>query len=120
MSKPFDPIKPVQTRDGRQARIICLDYNGHQPIIALVQDGPGGRDLLHYFSANGQFYTESERQDRFDLVNVPEEHTREVWINFYSDGEVVAVPTKWRADVASNGRIACVRVALTFTEGEGL
>ena len=36
----FDPNKPVQTRDGRKARIICTDANkdsgNHYPIVALV------------------------------------------------------------------------------------
>lgn len=34
--KAFDPTKPVQTRDGRKARIICTDAKGVLPIIALV------------------------------------------------------------------------------------
>lgn len=36
--KPFDPTKPVQTRDGRKARIICTDAASPLPIVALVTD----------------------------------------------------------------------------------
>lgn len=42
----FDPTKPVRTRDGRPARIICTDRKalGAAPIAALVM-GVSGEDL---------------------------------------------------------------------------
>lgn len=41
--KPFDleaakQGKPVCTRDGRKARIICFDAKGNNPIVALIYD----------------------------------------------------------------------------------
>jgi len=36
MSKQFDPSKPVQTRDGLPARIICTDAKCDFPIIGLI------------------------------------------------------------------------------------
>jgi hypothetical protein len=38
MKKEFDPTKPVQTRNGKSARIICTDRKGLFPILALVVD----------------------------------------------------------------------------------
>ena len=48
--KPFDLEaaklgKPVCTRDGRKARIICFDAKGDKPIIALVE-AKGNKDAL--------------------------------------------------------------------------
>ena len=37
--------KPVCTRDGRKARIICFDAKGDKPIIALVE-AKGNKDAL--------------------------------------------------------------------------
>jgi len=35
-NKGFNPDLPVETRDGRKARIICKDASGKKPIIALI------------------------------------------------------------------------------------
>ena len=38
----FDPSRPVQTRDGRKARIVCVDMKrDHYPILALVENPNG-------------------------------------------------------------------------------
>lgn len=35
----FDPTKPVRTKRGRPARIICTDRKGDRPYIALIDNG---------------------------------------------------------------------------------
>jgi hypothetical protein len=78
----FDPTKPVQTRDGKPARIICTDYEspGGFPIIALVKSGiveyPQAYKADGGCSFNGICET--------DLINVPTKAVR--WINIYADG----------------------------------
>ena len=53
--KPFDlekakDGKPVCTRDGRKARIICFDRIDAKPILALVRSTDGkGEDVFDYF-----------------------------------------------------------------------
>lgn len=69
MTKKFDPTKPVQTRDGLPARIICTDAEGLEDgpeftIVAIV-DGEVGM-----YTDEGQFI--SDCLDPRDLVNVPE------------------------------------------------
>ena len=51
MNKPFDPLKPVQTRDGRKARIICTDrkMDGF-PILALIPSHSGHMEHCYCFS----------------------------------------------------------------------
>ena len=73
--------KPVCTRDGRKARIVCFDAKGDQPIIALVE-AKGNKDALiekveRYF-INGHSVFEV-RETNNDLMMLPEK--KEGWIN---------------------------------------
>lgn len=57
--KPFDleaakAGKPVCTRDGRKARIICWDKKGNYPIVALIQDNENS-EHIEYYTENGIF-----------------------------------------------------------------
>ena len=65
----FDPTKPVQTRDGRPARILCTDRTGSQfPIIALISFSDA--ESVVSVKSNGCMYGQGETPN--DLVNVPE------------------------------------------------
>lgn len=86
--KPFDPTKPVQTRDGHPARIICTDREGPQnnlknnlnwPIIALVRKRSGCEMAVSY-DASGRIGGSQVREHRFDLVNVPERVSRFMYL----------------------------------------
>lgn len=75
--------KPVCTRDGRKARIVCFDAKGDQPIIALVE-AKGNKDALieeveRYF-INGHSVFEV-RETNNDLMMLPEK--KEGWVNVY-------------------------------------
>ena len=113
----FDPTKPVQTRDGRPARIVCTDATGVLPIVALVDDG-GAEIVIRYHPTGRRQDVRAQRDD--DLINIPERHVR--WFNIYlgrlcCDG--YGYTTKEEADQQEGlGRIACVRIE--FEEGEGL
>lgn len=64
----FDPSKPVQTRDGRPARIICTDrQHAFYSIIALVQADEGYEEICA-FAHDGRYASISE--DQIDLVNI--------------------------------------------------
>ena len=85
--KPFDiqkakAGKPVCTRDGRKARIICFDAKkiDEKNIIALVPSKycPGFEDLIAYPN-NGNYYRGHESDG--DLMMLPEK--KEMWINIY-------------------------------------
>ena len=89
--KPFDleaarSGKPVCTRDGRKARIVCFDAKGDKPIISLVE-AKGNKDALieeveRYF-INGHPVFEV-RETNNDLMMLPEK--KEGWVNIYYDG----------------------------------
>ena len=82
--KPFDiqkakEGKPVCTRDGRKARIICFDTKGDVcPIIALVEEN-GIESAYHYDKYGRNAYKKSG----LDLMMLPEK--KEGWVNVYKD-----------------------------------
>lgn len=84
--KPFDlkaakAGKPVCTRDGRKARIICFDRKDVRPIIALVESYNGDDEGVYYY------YTDGLNLDNypgaFDLMMLPEK--KEGWMNVYKE-----------------------------------
>lgn len=79
----FDPTKPVQTRDGRPARIICTDREHvTDNIVALVSLDPRGEHVFE-FRKDGHYLCNKE--DVLDLVNIPER--RIVFWNTYNCGD---------------------------------
>lgn len=78
MNKPFDPTKPVQTRSGQPARIICCDAKSYKTfrIIALVKEAEGNEIILTY-NMDGKYHLNEEKN--VDLVNIPDSR----WINVY-------------------------------------
>ena len=80
--------KPVCTRDGRKARIICFDAKrkDKKSIIALIpsKDYPGFEDLIAYPN-DGNYHGGHENDG--DLMMYPEK--KEGWVNVYKecDGE---------------------------------
>lgn len=118
MNKPFDPTKPVQTRDGRPARILATDLkSSHGAIVAIVNTE--GEERAIHFHASGHYFTETE--SAIDLVNVPEKRTIEFWLNVYPDILAHRHDSKKAADLcASKHRIACIHIKQDFVEGEGL
>jgi len=79
--KPFDPAKPVQTRDGRRTRIISTNrVGGSMSIVALIDDMAGYGEAVACFTAGGLGYG-SKGNMPGDLVNIP---TKRVgWLNLY-------------------------------------
>ena len=85
--KPFDidlakAGKPVCTRDGRKARIICFDVKDDRfPLVAVIKDDKGIECVLSYTN-KGNFYYAGAK-DNNDLMMLPEK--KEGWVNVYND-----------------------------------
>ena len=83
--KPFDiqkarEGKPVCTRDGHKARIICFDrkfyHDGYNyPIVAMVNDNDN--ELVHAYTQDGLLVGNMEGD--LDLMMLPEK--KEGWVN---------------------------------------
>ena len=82
--KPFDldaakAGKPVCTRDGRKARIICFDRGDNKPIVALITTN--NREYLTEYYCNGRIsHYNSENNDL-----MMRSENKEGWVNVYCD-----------------------------------
>lgn len=70
--------KPVCTRDGRKARIVCFDAKGDKPIIALIEMGVA--ETPNNYPIDGKAI--STKETPCDLMMLPEK--KEGWINVYA------------------------------------
>lgn len=78
--------KPVCTRDGRKARIICFDKQEGFPIIALVETKVNDRisEEIALFNINGRAVSD-DIDSKLDLMMSPEK--KEGWVNIYRDAD---------------------------------
>ena len=87
--KPFDleaaiQGKPVCTRDGRKARIVCFDAEGGKPLIVLSKID--GKEVVLRYTEKGQsdyYHSPTPRED--DLMMLPEKGCG--YVNVLSDYE---------------------------------
>jgi hypothetical protein len=97
--KPFDiqkarEGKPVCTRDGRKARIICFDRKDETfQIVALISGSLGKEEIISYDKAGY-----STTRDRDEMLMMPPEK-KEGWVNVYKGGllDTKSYPTKKEA-----------------------
>ena len=90
--KPFDiqkarEGKPVCTRDGRKARIICFDYKGDcnaYPILALISTinlSGVPSEIIAKYTEDGRYAKYNNVENDEDLMMLPEK--KEMYINIY-------------------------------------
>lgn len=114
--------KPVYTRDGRKARIVCFDRIDAKPILALVPSTDGkGEDVFDYF-INGKRIASALESD-LDLMLLVKK--KEGWINIsncpdngYSnyDSGVIVFKTKEEAVNFTNNKDYIDTVKVTWEE----
>ena len=73
--------KPVCTRDGRKARIVCFDAKGKRTIVALISNSDSEEVRSYY---NDGIYSKCD-DTNFDLMMLPEK--KEGWVNVYYDND---------------------------------
>lgn len=68
----FDPTKPVQTRDGRKARILATDLRSDtgETIVAVWMDSDGLEEVGSFHSDGA--YLSDGRASGEDLLNITE------------------------------------------------
>jgi hypothetical protein len=75
----FDPSKPVQTRDGRPARILATDMKSDRGYCIAAAIG-GSNEFVETFTSDGRVIASPPFRDRgVDLVNIPERLTVRRW-----------------------------------------
>ena len=117
----FDPTKPVQTRDGRKARIVCTNARIERgyPIAALVETEEGGEEVRNYTKSG--LWIEGARLGKSDLINIPEVAIR--YVNIYEHDPEITVKL-WRTrEKADNNqytgaiRTGCKRIEIPLEPG---
>jgi hypothetical protein len=92
----------VETRDGRKARIICVDRKGSSPIVALVAEPDG--ELVTYHRQDGRWAYDTGDDCHHDLMPPK----RVGYVNIYTDGSASNVCKSRRdADDREQGRMDC-------------
>lgn len=97
----FDATKPVQTRDGRKARIICTDAGMKDGDIVYLVESDFGHSVLRNVYTDGKYLppcTIQRDNDPWDLVNIPVRTS--TWQNVYPDSKahsVLSYPSKYSA-----------------------
>lgn len=81
--KPFDleeakAGKPVCTRDGRRARIICFDKKCLDEQVLIVLVDCGKEECMYFYTTDGKCIDDFSS---FDLMMLPEK--KEGWVNIY-------------------------------------
>mgnify|MGYP003392857948 CR=1 FL=1 len=115
--KPIDWSRPVQTRAGNKARVICRDLmtKDKQPVIALIT--VADVELIHRFSLQGEYRIDN-LQSAADLINAPERVER--WVNLYSPSSgMIGGYAESRSDAedgAAEDRLAVIRI--TYEDGK--
>lgn len=104
--KPFDleaarKGKPVCTREGRKARIICFDLQDPEYDMVALLLGKNGFESICTFNSNGRFNDADgvDKQSKYDLMMLPEKH--EGWVNVYKDS---VYDTKYKALIGRSVR----------------
>lgn len=69
--------KPVCTRNGKKARIICFDAKSSKPIIALIKRKYDDYEENYSFYENGRVCRDKDND--YDLIMLPEK--KEGWVN---------------------------------------
>ncbi len=87
----FDPTKPVQTRDGRKARILCTDLktpDGY-PLVVAVEYSDGEAESLRRYASDGSFSNRETMYRPEDLINTPQRHKHADVIIAWANGAKV-------------------------------
>lgn len=79
MAKKLDTTRPVQTRDGRPARILCTDFMSiaNAPLVVAIAEAGG--EHLALATENGR--RSQHEECPADILNVPEKVT--LWVNIH-------------------------------------
>ena len=89
----LDLTKPVQTRDGRPVRILCMDRKSKYPIVGLVLKKDGSETTESWLADGGYHYPACIGEN--DLINVPPKPVK-YFVNVYRHTNGITVGNVYR------------------------
>ena len=93
-----NPSRKVVTRDGRDVRIICTNYDSFSPIIAEIE----GENVCHSFRTDGKYVDGDSQKDLF-FAPIKEKG----WVTVYKNGIIYYIENnifKTREEAEENGK----------------
>ena len=109
-----DWTKPIQTTDGKPARLICSDLKHDHPYVVATEYN--GKEIFWTVTETGRVRGSTPGDGKSGIINVPEKRTK--YLNIYKKGDI-----EWWSDplddrkfadsCAGTNRIACVKVEYT-------
>ena len=115
----IDWTRPIQTRDGRKARVLCTDRKkeGWPVVVAITVADASGEEALLCYPLDGRSCRSIPHRD--DIVNVLEEPITATWWININASYAVLYPSQSDANrKAGSDRIACVRVEIAYRPGQ--
>lgn len=109
--------KKYETRDGRPARVLCVDKGGDMPVVAIIGD------YIEMYYSDGRWTNEEPVST--DLIEIKEEKPLwvTVWIN--SSDQIVSCSFayeeehKYAINLITEARLEILATKkITYTEGE--
>ncbi len=128
MKEPVTLEKEYTTRSGRPVHLLSLEASGPFPVIGLIE--AGRHRTVGRWTLNGEYKKGSS--GRWDLIPVRHHVSRTFWVNITRDGYESEIHATQSAALSAwtvasrlspeggSSRIACVRVTIECTEGDGL
>lgn len=106
--------KPVCTRGGRKARVICFDRKGYNmyPIVALIMNDDKESDIYTY-RPNGTWDNNGNESEK-DLMMLPEK--KEGWVNIYKEGVDQYIYNNEKAALSRRGSDCIATIKIEWQE----
>lgn len=111
--------KPVCTRDGRKAKIICFDRNAAEyHIVALIEckGFPNKEEEIKVYNNAGKYF--ANKESSHDLMMLSEK--KEGWVNIYKDpvGKVVSTQIVFSSEETAKQNINSNRIYISTVKIE--
>lgn len=105
----IDWTKPIQTKSGRPARVLCTDLKDTEYPVAVAVLVNDKHEVPYTYTAEGKYVIAVDSP--FDIINVPEKRVR--YFNVFDMSE--GFNSRAEADRAAGVRVrrACIRVEYT-------
>lgn len=112
--------KPVCTRDGDPARIVCFDKKSEtHPIGALVDEDGDGDETFLTFKLDGRRFNDEDRNSVYDLFMAEAKHTKYTALYRCTTGEYTLCTKIFDTpEQATSGTFEVGRVAIVPIEWE--